>query len=264
MPSSSSVAQTCAGETSTNRSLVQHLEHPLALGLGERPLGRRARPRRPWRSGGRRRRYTVAGDAPSARHAGLVPIIGVSSSTVSQIIARCSRARPRYRASAPRALRRFPGSRSPGAPSSARPRRARPAAQLGDLRVAPVGRLAPARLAELLQRAVLALLAPVRQMRRVQPLTAQQLADLARRSCTRRPSRGSRSLYFAVNLRRLARSTSSGSGTPAGAARPPATNPSSPTARWTSRPAAAASAAPAPFALVSNISGGLRSRPQGH
>ena len=62
--------------------------------------------------------------------------------------------------------------------SSASARSARAAAR--DLRIAPVGRLAPARLAELLQRAVLALLAPVRQMRRVQALAAQQLADLTR------------------------------------------------------------------------------------
>ena len=54
-------------------------------------------------------------------------------------------------------------------------------------------------------------------------------------------------------MRRLARSTSSGSGaTPARAARPPAPNPSSPTARWSSRPAAA-HPPPAPFVLVSNI-----------
>ena len=57
--------------------------------------------------GGRRRRKIEDGDANSARHDGRVPMIGVSSSTVSQINARCSTARPRYRASAPRALRRF-------------------------------------------------------------------------------------------------------------------------------------------------------------
>jgi hypothetical protein len=46
--------------------------------------------------------------------------------------------------------------------------------------------------------------------------------------------------------------------------RPCQARPSSPTARWSSRPAAAASsAAPAPFVLVSNMSGVLRSRPQG-
>src|SRR5450755_4958537 len=70
------------------------------------------------------------------------------------------------------------------------------------------------------------------------------------------------SLYFAVNDRRLACSASSGSGTPARAARPPAPNPSSPTSRWSSRPAAASSAALAPFVLVSNILALLRSRPQ--
>ena len=46
-----------------------------------------------------------------ARHADLVPMIGESASTVWQIIARCCPTRPRYRASAPRAPRRFPGSR---------------------------------------------------------------------------------------------------------------------------------------------------------
>ena len=70
-------------------------------------------------------------------------------------------------------------------------------------------------------------------------------------------------LYFAVNFRRLACSTSSGSGTPSGAARPPAPNPSPATPRWSSRPAAASSAGLAPFVLDSNISGSLRSRPQG-
>ena len=69
-------------------------------------------------------------------------------------------------------------------------------------------------------------------MRRVQPLAAQQLADLARRAAGIGPGKTS-SLYFAVNDRRLACSTSSGSGTPAGAARPPSTA--------------------APFVLVCNI-----------
>jgi hypothetical protein len=74
-----------------------------------------------------------------------------------------------------------------------------------------------------------------------------------------------RALYSAVNERRLACSTNSGSATPSGAARPPAPNPSPATPRWSSRPAAAAStAAPAPFVLVSCMSGVLRSRPQGH
>src|SRR3954451_4378025 len=53
-------------------------------------------------------------------------------------------------------------------------------AQLGNLAVAAVARLAPPRTAQLFQRAVLALRAPVRQVRRVQALAAQQLADRAR------------------------------------------------------------------------------------
>src|SRR3954469_7868140 len=53
-------------------------------------------------------------------------------------------------------------------------------AQLRDLAVTTVGRLATSRTVQLLQRAGLALLAPVRQVGRVQPLTAQQLANLAR------------------------------------------------------------------------------------
>src|SRR3954471_24583319 len=107
-------------------------------------------------------------------------MIAASSSTVSQIIARCSRPRPRFRASAPRALRRsldlddllgLPklGLRTLGA-----------SPQLRDLAIAAIGRLAPARLGELLQRPVLAQLTPRRQMRRVQPLPPQQLADLPR------------------------------------------------------------------------------------
>src|SRR4051794_14438387 len=55
-----------------------------------------------------------------------------------------------------------------------------PPSQRRDLRITPVGRLASARLAELLQRPVPALLAPVRQMRRVQALALQQLTDLTR------------------------------------------------------------------------------------
>src|SRR5450631_3731427 len=107
-------------------------------------------------------------------------MIGVSSSTVRSIIARCSRSRSRYRASAPTALRdsldlddllrlrqlRLGALSAPG--------------QLRDLLIAPVGRPTATRLTELLQRAVADLLAPVRQMRRVQALAAQQLADLAR------------------------------------------------------------------------------------
>jgi pyruvate,orthophosphate dikinase len=46
---------------------------------------------------------------------------------------------------------------------------------------AAIRRLAATRPTQLLQRAVAALLAPVRQMRRVQPLAAQQLTDLPRR-----------------------------------------------------------------------------------
>ena len=92
-------------------------------------------------------------------------------------------------------------------------------------------------------------------MRRVQPLAAQQLADLARPGARVRLGQDPR-LVLGVNVRRLACSTSSGSGTPAGAARPPAPNPSPATPRWSSRPAAAASAGtPAPFVLDSNISG---------
>src|SRR5664279_3966001 len=47
-----------------------------------------------------------------------------------------------------------------------------PPLQTGDLLITAIGRLTPARAAELLQPAVLALLTPVRQMRRVQPLAA--------------------------------------------------------------------------------------------
>ena len=67
------------------------------------------------------------------------------------------------------------------APSQAPPRRARPPAS--SAAISPSRRstgLRPRGLAELLQRAVADLLAPVRQMRRVQALAAQQLADLAR------------------------------------------------------------------------------------
>src|SRR4051794_36005822 len=96
-------------------------------------------------------------------------MIGASCSTVSVVIARCSRPRPRYRASAPRAPRRFPdlddflsllelGLRALGA-----------TAQLRDLAVATVGRPAPPRTAQFLQRAILALLAPIRQVRRYRP-----------------------------------------------------------------------------------------------
>jgi hypothetical protein len=50
----------------------------------------------------------------------------------------------------------------------------------GAFHVAAVDRLAPALLAELPKRAGLALLAPVRQVRRVQALPAQQITDLTR------------------------------------------------------------------------------------
>src|SRR5450631_4322130 len=66
-----------------------------------------------------------------------------------------------------------------------------PLGHLGDLRVAPIARLTPAWPAKLLQRAVAALLAPVRQVRGVQPLAAQQLADLPRRRARVRPGEGS-------------------------------------------------------------------------
>jgi len=99
-----------------------------------------------------------------------------------------------------------------------------PPRQRGDLLIALVGRRAPARLAQLLQRAVLALLAPVGQVRRVQPLATNQLTNLARPRARVRLARIF-ALYSAVNERRLACSTSSGSGTPSGAARPPAPEP---------------------------------------
>ena len=54
-------------------------------------------------------------------------MIGVSSSTVAAIIARCSSRRCPIRASLPTALRRFPGSPRPASSSPAPPRRARPA-----------------------------------------------------------------------------------------------------------------------------------------
>jgi hypothetical protein len=112
-----------------------------------------------------------------------VPISGVRSSTVCSIIARCSRtrSRPRYRASAPRALRLSLNLNHPtrlgqlGLGALGSP------LQLGDLRVASIGRLASPRTAERVQRSGIALLAPIRQMRRVQALAAQQRPDLTRR-----------------------------------------------------------------------------------
>src|ERR1700677_206169 len=55
-----------------------------------------------------------------------------------------------------------------------------PPLQNDDLLITPIDRLTPARLTELLHRAVARLLTPVRQMRRIQALPPQQLADLAR------------------------------------------------------------------------------------
>ena len=129
--------------------------------------------------------------------------------------------------------------------------------------VAAVDRLAPARLAELLQRAILALLAPVRQMRRVQPLTAQQLADLTRPGArvrlgqdlqlVLRRERPPLGLLDQLRVRHPRRR-----GAPAGH--------ESQLAYGSLVFAAGGSLirAPAPFVLVSNISGVLRSRPQGH
>ena len=88
------------------------LEHLLALGLRQRPDGRRPRPvrsglRGPATAVDRRRRRAQR----PARRPG--PDNGVSSSTVAAIIARCSWSRCRCRASLPAALRRFPGSPRP-------------------------------------------------------------------------------------------------------------------------------------------------------
>ena len=88
----------------------------LAPGVGRRH-GSRVR-------GGRRRRYTPAREAPSARHAGSVPINGSMSPIARSIIAAAVRRRSGSRswtAAPPRARRRFPAPRSPGEPSPDQP-----------------------------------------------------------------------------------------------------------------------------------------------
>ena len=104
---------------------VQQLEHRLAFGLGERPRRRRPRPRRP-RLGrpaaavDRRRR----GAQRPARRPGADDRRQLLDRR--SIIARCSSRRPWSRASAPRARRRFPGSRSPAPFSSSASARSSP------------------------------------------------------------------------------------------------------------------------------------------
>jgi hypothetical protein len=111
-----------------------------------------------------------------------VPTIGASCSTVCSIIARCSRARSRPWARAAPQKRRDV-SLHLDQPTRLRQLRLRTlgtAAQLGELPLAPIGRLTGARPPERLERARLRLLAPLRQMRAVQPLAAHERADLTR------------------------------------------------------------------------------------
>ena len=172
-------------------------------------------------------------------------MIGVSSSTVSAIIAQCSSARCPIRASLPTAPRRFPVSPQRSSSSPSRSPRAPPAASAPRSERRLSAGLRPRGLPSL-QRAVLALLAPVRQMRRVQPFAAQQLADLTQTSARISLSKDLR-LVLSGEQRRLACSTSSISETsplpptPSSAARPPSPYPSSATPSWSSQPAAAAS-----------------------
>jgi hypothetical protein len=179
VPSSGSVAQASSGETQRTARSAAGRAQPRARALTAPAQASGAA----WGSGARAARgddKIVAGEAPSARHAGRVPITRVSSSTVAAIIARCSRCRPRYRASAPRALKVSLDRDDLARLLKFRLSALGTTAQLRVLSVARVDRLAPARLTKLLQRAVLALLAPVRQVRGAKTLPAKQLTDLTR------------------------------------------------------------------------------------
>ena len=90
----------------------------------------------------------------------------------------------------PEARRRFPAPRSPAGPCPARPGQRSGPRAAG--RISTPGGSAgsgAARAGQRLQRARLACAAPLGQVRRVQPLAAQQRADLAR-PCRRRPRAG--------------------------------------------------------------------------
>ena len=146
-------------------------------------------------------------------------MIGVSSSTVRSIIARCSRSRSRNRASAPTALRRFPWismTRFAFASSASARSSFRVSFAISSSRrstgLRPRGRpssfSAPSRCC-LRQYVRCDVYSPSRRS------SSPTSPGLVHASAFSRIS----SLYFAVNDRRLACKTSSGSGTPPG---PPA------------------------------------------
>ncbi len=185
MPSSSSVAHTSAGELSTNRGLCSCSSTP-ARSDSDSARAEVARRRGCSGLGGRRRRYTPAREAPSARHADSVPVSGSISAIAMSIIA--APVRRRSGRALGQQLLQERGDVSlhldhPASRLQISPRATKVTTKPRVLQCLRALRTRTARLRlKRPERALLAQLTPLPQMRAIQPLAAQQGADLTRPS----------------------------------------------------------------------------------